>query len=122
MIKVKVKDLNNNRTKLKVQFELLHILLVYQYSMCDIMSIVLILVLKKAQQQEEVQQYGQKRVSKLREKPLSPNDRNNESQAHKMINGSRMKQRSPKKSREGSSKPKGCRKVKMGQNRPEVMK
>ena len=30
----------------------------------------------KAQQQEEAQQYGQKRVSKLREKPLNLNDRN----------------------------------------------
>ena len=33
----------------------------------------------KAQQQEEAQQYGQKRVSKLRKKPLSSNGRNYES-------------------------------------------
>ena len=32
---------------------------------------------KKAQWQEEAQQYGSKRVSKLKRKPLSLSDRNN---------------------------------------------
>ena len=32
-----------------------------------------------AEQQEETQQYGKKIVSKLGEKPLNPNNKNNES-------------------------------------------
>ena len=38
----------------------------------------------EAQQSEEAQQYGQRRVNGLIEKLLSPNGRNNGSQAHKV--------------------------------------
>ena len=68
---------------------------------------------KKTQQQEEAQQYGQKRVSKLREKPLSSNGMNNGSYAQKIINGPQRKQAGLKEPRE-SSKPMGSIKARMG--------
>ena len=77
---------------------------------------------RKAQQQKEAQQYGQKRVSKLREKPFNPNGKNNGSQSQKLINGPQRKQVGLKEPKERNSKLMGSMKAKMGQSRPKVMK
>ena len=47
---------------------------------------------RKAQQQEEAEQYEKKRVSKLEEKPLNLNGRNNGSQVQKIVNEPQRKQ------------------------------
>ena len=62
---------------------------------------------RKAQQQEEAQQYEIKRVSKLGGKSLSQNDRNNGSQAQKIINRPQRKQAGLEEPRERNSKPMG---------------
>ena len=42
------------------------------------------MLILEAQQQEEVQQYGQRRVGGLMEKSLNPNGKNNGSQTYKI--------------------------------------
>ena len=54
------------------------------------------MLILKAQQQEEAQQYGQKRVSGLIEKPLNLNGRNNKSKTHKANKWALRKANGPK--------------------------
>ena len=73
----------------------------------------------------EAQQYGQSRVSGLIEKPLSSNGRNNGLQAHKVNKWVLRKANESKGAQREKYKLMGimrCRKVRMGHNRPEVMK
>ena len=54
------------------------------------------MLILEAQSQEEAQQYGQRRVSGLIEEPLSPNDKNNGSQTHKVNKWALRKVNGPK--------------------------
>ena len=58
------------------------------------------MLILETQQQEEAQQYGQKRVNGLIKKPLNPNGKNNGSWAYKVNKWALRKANGPKKSPE----------------------